>query len=50
MGGGFDPNLIHDHYSFPHTSGHGHEMTPEEQAQMLALAPTLKEMVQRHNL
>jgi hypothetical protein len=28
MGGGFDPNLIHDHYSFPHTSGHGHEMTP----------------------
>jgi hypothetical protein len=32
IGGGFDPNLIHDHYSFPHTSGHGHEMTPEEQS------------------
>jgi hypothetical protein len=50
MGGGFDPNLIHDHYSFPHTSGHGHEMTAKEQTQMLGLAPTLKEMVQRHNL
>ena len=25
-------------------------MTPDEQTQMLALAPTLKEMVQRHNL
>jgi hypothetical protein len=41
MGGGFDPNLIHDYYSFPHTSGHGREMTPEEQSQLLALAPPL---------
>lgn len=50
MGDVFDPNLIHDHNSFPQTEGHGHEMTPEEQTQMLGLAPTLTEMVQRHDL
>ena len=49
MGGGFDLFLLHDHYTFPHTSGHGHEMTEDEQSQMLALSPQIKEMVQRHN-
>jgi len=50
MGGGFDFFLLHDHYKFPHTSGHGHEMTEEEQRQLLATSPPLKEMVQRHNI
>ena len=50
MGGGFDFFLLHDHYKFPHTSGHGHEMTEEEQRQLLAISPPLKEMVQRHNI
>jgi hypothetical protein len=43
-------NLIHDHYKVPHTSGHPDDTTPEERAQILALSPKLKEMVQRHSL
>jgi hypothetical protein len=52
-GAGF--RLIHDHWKIPHTSGHLPEdtdnfLTPEEQAQVLALSPKLKEMHQRHSL
>ena len=52
-GSGF--RLIHDHWKIPHTSGHLPEdtdnfLTPEEQAQVLALSPKLKEMHQRHSL
>jgi hypothetical protein len=56
MGGAFwlEPNgsinYLHDHHTFPHTSGHGQEFTEEEQAQMLALGPRVKEMIQRHNI
>jgi hypothetical protein len=47
--------LIHDHWKIPHTSGHelvdeAHLPTEEEQAQILALSPKLKEMIQRHSL
>lgn len=47
--------LIHDHWKIPHTSGHllvdeTHLLTEEEQAQVLALSPKLKEMTQRHSL
>jgi len=42
--------LIHDHYKIPHTSGHPPDLTPEEQKQVLALSPKLKEMFQRHSL
>jgi hypothetical protein len=52
-GAGF--RLIHDHWKLPHTSGHlpvdlANFLTPEEQAQVLALSPKLKEMHQRHSL
>ena len=52
-GSGF--RLIHDHWKIPHTSGHLPEdtdnfLTPEEQAQVMALSPKLKEMHQRHSL
>lgn len=43
-------SLIHDHYKLPHTSGHPDDTTPDEQAQVLALSPKLKEMVQRHSI
>jgi hypothetical protein len=43
-------SLIHDHYKVPHTSGHPDDTTPDEQAQVLALSPKLKEMVQRHSI
>ena len=46
--GTFD--LLHDHYQIPHTSGHGQPWSEEEQAQILALSPRIKEMVQRHSL
>ena len=46
--------LYHDHWKIPHTSGHqGFDdlsLTDEEQEQVLALNPKVKEMVQRHNL
>ena len=42
--------LIHDHYKVPHTSGHPDDTTPEEQAQIIALSPKIKEMVQRHSI
>ncbi|MSQ07792.1 MAG: hypothetical protein EXR57_06835 [Dehalococcoidia bacterium] len=48
MGGRF--NLLHDHYKLPHTSGHPDDTTHEEQAQIMALSPKIKEMVQRHSL
>lgn len=50
MGGGWELFLLHDHFKIPHTSGHGHEPTDEEQEQILALGPMIKEMNQRHNL
>lgn len=43
-------SLIHDHWKVPHTSGHPDDTTDDEQAQLLALSPKLKEMVQRHSL
>ena len=43
-------DLLHDHFKVPHTSGHGRVLTDEEQEQILALSPAVKEMVQRHNL
>ena len=43
-------SLIHDHWKVPRTSGHPDDTTDEEQAQILALSPKLKEMVQRHSL
>ena len=47
--------IIHDHWKIPHTSGHlpndtSHFLTEEEQSQVLALSPKLKEMHQRHSL
>ena len=47
--------LIHDHWKLPDTSGHlphdtSHFLTEEEQQQVLALSPKLKEMHQRHSL
>ena len=46
--GTFD--LLHDHYKIPHTSGHGQPWTDQEQSQVLALGPRIKEMVQRHSI
>ena len=43
-------NYLHDHHTFPHTSGHGQEFTEEEMAGMMNLAPRVKEMIQRHNI
>ncbi len=42
--------LIHEHFKIPHTVGHPAELTEEEQRQFLALSPSIKETVQRHNL
>ena len=38
----------HDHYEFPNVTHH--ELTDEEQKQVLALSPRLKEVYQRYNL
>ena len=43
-------SLIHDHWKFPHTSGHPDDSTPEEQAWLLNATPKFKEMHQRHSL
>ena len=48
MGEGF--SLIHDHSKIPHTSGHPDDTTLEEQAQILALSPKLKEMYSRYHI
>ncbi len=53
IGSGF--RIIHDHWKLPHTSGHlptdtAHFLDADEQAQVLALSPKLKEMTQRHSL
>ena len=42
--------LIHDHFKIPHTVGHPSVLTEEEQRQLLALSPRIKEVIQRHNL
>ena len=52
---GTDFRIIHDHWKLPHTSGHlpfdtSHFLNEEEQAEVLALSPKLKEMTQRHSL
>ncbi len=49
-------NLVHDHFKIPFTIEHSPEyapspeITPEEQAQYLALSPRIKDSVQRHNV
>ncbi|MCH7906400.1 MAG: hypothetical protein IIB26_03125 [Chloroflexi bacterium] len=48
MGEGF--SLIHDHSKIPHTSGHPDDTTLEEQQQILALTPKLKEMYSRYHI
>ena len=48
MGEGF--SLIHDHSKIPHTSGHPDDTTLEEQQQILALSPKLKEMYSRYSI
>lgn len=40
---------IHDHFRIPHI-GHPPGLTEQEQRQVLALSPRVKEMVQRHNI
>ena len=52
---GRDFGIIHDHWKIPHTSGHeptdtSHFLTDEEQDQVMALSPKLKEMTQQHSL
>lgn len=52
---GRDFRIIHDHWKIPFTSGHepidtAHFLSDEEQQQVLALSPKLKEMTQRHSL
>ena len=52
---GADFGMLHDHYKIPHTSGHqptDHltDLTDDEQKQVLALSPKVKEMVQRHSI
>ena len=47
--------MLHDHYKIPHTSGHpptDHltDLDDDEQEQVLALSPKVKEMVQRHSI
>ena len=44
-----DEYLIHDHFLIPNIS-HPPEFTDEEQEQILALSPRVKEMIQRHNI
>ena len=52
---GAEFGLFHDHWKIPNTSGHTLEdeasrLTDEEQEQVQALSPKIKEMVQRHSL
>ena len=52
---GAEFGLFHDHWKIPNTSGHTPEdeasrLTDEEQEQVQALSPKIKEMVQRHSL
>ena len=44
-----DEYRIHDHFKFPKVS-HPPEFSAEEHAQLMALSPRLKEMIQRHNV
>ena len=46
----FYMDLIHDHSKLPHTSGHPDDTTLEEQEQILALSPKLKEMYHRYGM
>ena len=48
--GGFEFDLVHDHWKIPHTINHPSDMTDEEQEQYMALSPRIKEAAQRHNL
>ena len=50
MGAPFAGGLIHDHSKLPHTSGHPDDTTLEEQQQILALSPKLKEMYHRYSM
>jgi len=50
MGEPFAGGLIHDHSKLPHTSGHPDDTTLEEQKQILALSPKLKEMYHRYSM
>ena len=50
MGDPFYMDLIHDHSKLPHTSGHPDDTTLEEQEQVLALSPKLKEMYHRYGM
>ncbi|HAL46140.1 MAG: hypothetical protein FI707_15075 [SAR202 cluster bacterium] len=50
MGEPFAGGLIHDHSKLPHTSGHPDDTTLEEQQQILALSPKLKEMYHRYSM
>ena len=50
-------NLVHDHFKFPYTVTHEPEysavpvdFTTEEQDQVLALSPRIKETIMRHNV
>lgn len=52
---GAEFGLFHDHYKIPHTSGHPptdhlSELDDQEQEQLLALAPKIKEQIQRHSM
>ena len=52
---GAEFGLFHDHYKVPHTSGHPptdhlSELNDDEQEQVLALAPKIKELIQRHSM
>jgi len=42
--------LVHDHFKLPHIYGHPADLTDEEQRQVLALSPTIKDNMQRHNI
>ncbi len=48
--GGYEFDLVHDHWKIPHTIDHPSDLTDEEQEQYLALSPRIKEAAQRHNL
>lgn len=50
-------NIVHDHFKFPYTVTHDDEYAPvppdftvEEQEQMLALSPRIRETIMRHNV
>ena len=52
---GAEFGLFHDHYKIPHTSGHPptdhlSELDDDELEQVLALAPKIKEQIQRHSM